>query len=360
MQERTLNQVTHGAEGAGTDACGAGIDDDLAVLVDAFGWAGVRSRRFLADGLMNRNWRIEIGDGTFALKQVIDVPLDRARRNLNVLVCLAAEGVPVCRPQLSVEGDLLVETGGRGYCVFPWAEGEHLPGADLSLSQATDLGVLLGRIHLGLSRLGPDGGLPLLPESLRSKVTSPETALAAADRFLAVISGLDSPWAFDLEAAEALERRKVLLEKYGAHRPADEVPRGPFGWTHGDFQYRNLLWRDGEVAAVLDWDRIGVRPYAEEVARTAQVQFGQDGRLDVDRVAAFVAGYRSVIGLGERDLADAVERLWWKRLTDYWVLEWHYDRGDHGCDDLWVSGEALLEWWTDHRSEAQSAFAARP
>ncbi|MFD4322787.1 phosphotransferase [Streptomyces sp. NPDC058548] len=60
-------------------------------------------------------------------------------------------------------------------------------------------------------------------------------------------------------------------------RPRGDVPAGPHGWTHSDFQYRNLLCAGGELTAILDWDRLGVRPYAEEVVRTAQVQFGVEG-----------------------------------------------------------------------------------
>jgi hypothetical protein len=102
--------------------------------------------------------------------------------------------------------------------------------------------------------------------------------------------------------------------------------------------------------AILDWDRVGTRPLAEEVVRTAQVQFAtSDGQWDLDRATAFVAGYRSVVALADEDLRDAVERLWWKRLTDYWPLQWHYDRGDFGCDELWESGEARLAWWCMHR-----------
>jgi homoserine kinase type II len=114
----------------------------------------------------------------------------------------------------------------------------------------------------------------------------------------------------------------------------------------------------GVVSAVLDWDRIAVRPLGEEVARTAQVQFGEHGYFDLERVAAFTAGYRSVRPLPRADLADAVERLWWKRMTDYWVFEFHYDRDDHGPDLLMEPGEALLAWWTGHREEVQDAFAA--
>jgi hypothetical protein len=78
----------------------------------------------------------------------------------------------------------------------------------------------------------------------------------------------------------------------------------------------------------------------------------------LDRVAAFVTGYRSVRLLSEADLADAVDRLWWKRMPDYWIFELHYDRGDHGPDPLMVPSEELLAWWTDHRDQVQQAFAA--
>lgn len=114
------------------------------------------------------------------------------------------------------------------------------------------------------------------------------------------------------------------------------------------------------MTAVLDWDRVQVRPYGEEVARTAQVQFGAEGRLDLERVAAFVTGYRTVVPLDGDDLGDAVSRLWWKRLTDFWQLEWHYDRKDRSCEKLFLADEPVVQWWTGHLEDVQAAFAARP
>jgi hypothetical protein len=38
--------------------------------------------------------------------------------------------------------------------------------------------------------------------------------------------------------------------------------------------------------------------------------------------------------VGPAALADGVHRLWWKRVSNFWLLVYHYDRDDHGCDDL--------------------------
>ncbi|MFE2725015.1 phosphotransferase [Kitasatospora sp. NPDC059327] len=205
------------------------------------------------------------------------------------------------------------------------------------------------------------GLLPPGPEQMAVSVTTPAAAREEADRLLGLIAGLESWTAFDAEAASALAARKVQLEKYGSERPADDVAIGPVGWKHGDVQHRNVPWRDGEIAGVIDWDRIRVRPFGEEVARTATVQFGsEDGFLDLERTSAFVPGYRSVVPIAVPALADAVERLWWKRMSDYWQLVFHYDRDDHSCDHLFLPTERFLAWWTERRGDVQEAFAGMP
>ena len=333
---------------------------DLPALAAAFDLGSVLRWRFLPDGLMNLNWRIETQRGSFAVKRLADIPPSLMRSHLNVVGALASGSVPVCPAERSSTGDTVVEVSGRYYSLFRWVDGEHRAGIDLRLEEVFELGALLGRIHSDLEGLAGLGDLAEAPATLRAEVAGPERALAETDRLLSVIASLKVPQPFDAAAAGALKQRRALLGRCAGMRPADDRPRGPVGWTHGDVQYRNLLWRDGVVVAVLDWDRLRVRPYAEEVVRTAQVQFQRpDGRLDLDRVTAFTRGYRTVVSVGADALADAGARLWWKRMTDLWPLDWHYDRGDHTCDDLWVAGQPLLQWWTSHLSEVQDAFAAR-
>ncbi|MFF3431780.1 phosphotransferase [Streptomyces sp. NPDC002602] len=333
-------------------------DDLLAALPTLsrrFGLGEVRSSEYLAHGLMNRNWRLETSAGTYAVKEITDVPLPKVRRNLAVLGDLARGGIPVPAPLLADDGDLVTEVAGHGYCVLPWMDGEHVQGTDLTLDQTRDLGAVLARLHEGLRRHGPG---PVPAQAPVAKVR----AVAVADRDAATLLGrlpADPATDFDKAATEALHGRRGLLARHAGARPEGEVPAGPHGWTHGDFQYRNLLRQGGRVVAVLDWDRLGVRPYGEEVARTAQVQFGVGGVFDLGRIAAFCAGYRSVIDLSEGDLADAVKRLWWKRLTDFWQLEFYLDRQDPTFGEMFLADEALLNWWTGHADEVQAAYASR-
>jgi len=69
-----------------------------------------------------------------------------------------------------------------------------------------------------------------------------------------------------------------------------------------------------------------------------------------------VAGYLNGVAMSEDALLDAVDRLWWKRMCDYWHLEFHYDHGDHECDHLFLSASRFLVWWTERREEVRAAF----
>lgn len=326
----------------------------LEAVAETYGLGRVYGHRFLSDGLMNRNWRVETETGVFAVKEITDVPLEKVRRNLAVLPGLQEDGVPVPVPLAGPGGSAVAEVAGHDFCVMPWVEGAHVQGVDLTEGEVRTLGTLLGRVHGALRHHTP---APVPDQPPRTSVTDPLAAREAADKLRAL---LPSPATNSLEAssAEALAHRRQMLHRYADLRPTTDRPTGPYGWTHGDFQYRNLLRRGGEVVAVLDWDRLGIRPYAEEVVRTAQVQFGVGGRFDLERVAAFVNGYRSVIPLSAAALADGLDRLWWKRMTDFWQLEFYLDRHDSTFGDMFLADEALLVWWTEHLSETREAFTA--
>lgn len=329
-------------------------DADLGRLCHAYRLGTVHAVAYLPQGLMNRNWQIVTETGRYAVKQLLDVSLLAAQRNLGILAALHDKGIPVCRPMSTRDAELVVQIDNRGFCVLPWMDGGHPTGPELTHPQVRHLGVVVGSIHRELNGPGLASALPAVGSAPASPVTPPEEAIAEAERFQTAASRSSDP--FDTAVVDLLDERIALIHQHAARRPTGDHPRGPYGWTHGDLQYRNIIWVDGVIGAVIDWDRIRVRPFAEEIVRTATIQFATPLGLDLDRISTFVAGYRSIIPIDGSALADGVHRHWWKRLSDFWHLVFHYDRDNYGCDDLFISGESLLHWWTQHSTEVHDAF----
>lgn len=334
------------------------VSADLQRIADAFDLGTLTAARFLPDGLMNDNWRVETAAGAFAVKRVRDVPLPTARRNLRVLSELGAQGLPVPEPVQDVGRSAVVEVGNAGYCVLPWIEGEHLAGSSLSADESVHLGEVLGRIHQALNQDTVLAGLPSLPASLPTPAIDPVQILAEADRYLAAVRARSELLPSDAESADMLEERKNLIGKHLDARTSVAGTAAAFGWTHGDVQTPNLLWRDSQVRGVIDWDRIRPRTFGEEVVRTATIMFsGADGAMDLARISALVTGYRSVLPIGILELTEAAEQLWWERVTDFWHLVFRDDASDHSSDHSFATGEAATAWWTEHRDQVQVAFS---
>ncbi|RSM64050.1 hypothetical protein DMB66_21295 [Actinoplanes sp. ATCC 53533] len=325
----------------------------LQQVADAFGLGLVVSADEVTEGLMNRNWRVTTTLGEWAIKQVLDVDAAAARRQHRATAALARLGLPVPVPVIA-DDDSVVIVDGAVYAVLPWANGVHRHGLTLTMDEAAALGELLARLHTALAEI-----MPLAPHHLMVSVTDVATAHAKIDRYLNLITERPDRDDFDRYAETQLHHRRRLLEQTADLRPAAVIPVEPCGYTHGDFQYLNLLWNRGSVSAVLDWDRLDVRPLGLEIARSATLLFGHgDERgLDLDRIAAFSTGYRQRRPVADTGLADAVHRLWWERVSnDLWQLRLHYDRADTSCDHLFTSASALLAWWTTHRDAVTAAF----
>lgn len=160
---------------------------------------------------------------------------------------------------------------------------------------------------------------------------------------------------FDELARHRLLERRTLLERHADRRPPHS---GPVGWVHGDFHPFNLLYRGDAPAAIVDWDRLGVQPRAEEAVRAAAIFFVRpDGTLDLAKARHYARAYRHAAGATPSELAAAAHRVWWERLNDFWMLRWHYERGDTRADSQFPAASALAVWWTREYDAVCGAFA---
>ncbi|GGL90783.1 hypothetical protein GCM10010129_38320 [Streptomyces fumigatiscleroticus] len=302
-------------------------------------------------GHLNRGYHLRTTRGRYFLKHHFDpetsdpaviVRQHRATRRLADL------GVPVAPPLPGRDGRTVTVIGGHAYALHPWIDGRHRHGGQLSTGQSGRLGALLGIVHAALEHVMPAHG--------RTPAASadPADTFALIDDLLLRVHRHRPADAFDELARHRLLERRVLLERYAGRR----APRGArVGWVHGDFHPFNLLYKGDALAAIVDWDRLGVQPRAEEAVRAAAIFFVRPaGSLDLPKVRAYARAYRRTAGATPAQLAAAVHRVWWERLNDFWMLRWHYERGDTRADPQFPAASALAVWWTREYDAVCAAF----
>ena len=303
---------------------------------------------------MNRNYCVDAGRGRFFLKQFLDIARDQIAFQHRVTTALAQAGLPVPAPIALPDGRTVVTVRGQRYALYPWVAGRHRFGLELSLGECAGLGRLLARLHAEMARI-----MPPVQQTLVVPIPEPQDTMAMIERLLGRLRRQASRDAFDELAERRLSELGPLLDRFADQRPsACDTP--VVGYVHGDFHALNLLYDGGEVIAILDWDRLSVRPYTLELVRAGTLFFGHGNErgLDLDRVRVFADAYQKASGIDVQEIRGAVHRMWWERLNDLWMLEWRYLRDDRSCDHLFPGAAALVEWWTQRRGQVLAAFSS--
>lgn len=362
----------------------------LGPLLERYAAGSVLTCEPVDEGLLNRGYRLSTTRGRYFLKHHFDpetaAPAAIVRQH-RATQRLADLGVPVAPPLAARDGRTVAVVGGHAYALHPWIDGRHRHGGQLTNRQCARLGALLGVVHASLERVMPavpvrgrlipaqrqaaaQDGAPVAPRPARRTGTpqdvpdpgtesaDPATTFALIDELLDRVRRHRPADTFDALARHRLLERRELLERHAGRRP----PRGgSVGWVHGDFHPFNVLYRDDAPdvpAAILDWDRLGVQPRAEEAVRAAVIFFVRPvGALDLARVRSYARAYRRSAGAAPAELAAAVHRVWWERLNDFWMLRWHYERGDTRADPQFPAASALVVWWTREYDAVCAAFA---
>ena len=316
---------------------------------------GATSAERVSQGLLNRGLRITAPCGDYFLKQYLD---DAGHSSSGAIAAqhravagLRDLGLPVVPPLAARDGRTFVLLRGRRYALFPWVEGEHRSGAALDPEQCSALGALLGGMHTALAHLHPP-----VPQPPFQPSADPAQTRRTVAGLLALARDQVPQEPFDALARRRLTERLELLAEHGHRRPApDAAP--PTGWVHGDFHPLNLLYRGREPAAVLDWDRLGPKPRAEEAVRAATLFFNHPdtGVLDLPRVRRYARAYRQASGSTSEQVAAGVHRVWWERLNDFWMLRWRYQRRDLRADPLFPAAAAQIAWWCEEYEQVLDA-----
>ncbi|MDQ0843982.1 MULTISPECIES: phosphotransferase [unclassified Streptomyces] len=324
----------------------------LSVLLRRYENAGEPlSCKPVTQGLLNRGYRLATTRGAYFLKHHLDGDHEAIARQHRATQRLHALDVPVAPPLEDQGGDTVAVIDGHCYALHPWVEGRHRNGAQLSTAQSRRLGSLLGLVHTRLAQVMDDG----TARHTEHGSADPEETFTLIDELLELARSARPRDSFDTLAEHRLLQRRTLLERHAGRRPP---PGGAGGWVHGDFHPLNLLYRGAEPAAIVDWDRLGVQPRAEEAVRAAAIFFVLPaGRLELTKVRAYARAYRRAAGADPAELRAAVHRVWWERLNDFWILRWRYQLHDRRADPQFPAVSALAVWWTKEYDAVCDAFA---
>ena len=92
-----------------------------------------------------------------------------------------------------------------------------------------------------------------------------------------------------LDDSALADSRFLELDRFlTKHRPRHI----DYVFVHGDHHYGNVLWREGEVIGVLDWEACGTGWREHDIARMMIVRFGQDFFHSEECRESFLEGYR--------------------------------------------------------------------
>ena len=262
-----------------------------------------------------------------------------------LLTTLQERGLSVGAPLPDRQGRTWTVVNHRPVTVFPWTVGEHRAGASLSKGECLALGDLLGRTHQLLAELGEDHLQPFLLPPVRVK-----QRIRNAEQYLQQAREHQPRDEFDELAEEYL---RFTLGQFRAYAGEADALACLTRWqlTHGDFHQFNVIFGQDGGMTIVDWDKLRVQPRLVELVRALVLWLHdpQTGVVDVQRAEWVVQGYAAQAAVEPGALAQLVEHWWWSKLSDLWIFDTHYVRGNTSADDLLSSTLAWLGWLAEHR-----------
>lgn len=280
---------------AGPPGEGASFDGaELALVLSRYETGIINSiHRFRRGSESSPKALIRAARGDFVLKRRAPERVDanRVRFSHRVQMHLADRRFPLPRLVRSrPDGATLTQLDDRLYEMFEYIHGEKY---DQSLSMTGSAGETLARLHLALADLSPVDEMPCATyhnaEGVRANLGALAQQLDAGDH--GVIEALRSEY----------EDAALRAEERG-------LSQWPVQVIHGDWHAGNMLFRNGAVVGVVDYDTVRNAPRIIDVANGAlqfSLQRGEGApgapeswpsSPDEARLKRFCRGYDGVPG----------------------------------------------------------------
>ena len=195
-------------------------------------------------GLINRHWLATNGDRKVVLRRYNALRnIDGVRWEQSLVEHVTRAGWPAAPPLTPEGGEPIFEHGGHLWATAPFLRGE--PQMEPGPAMFNITGRLLGRLHHDMAGFEADGQRSGFGKTWELDAWLEPAGVGTFNEVLAAFAG-DYP---DLAAQIRRYRYRNLRELSRQHYP--DLPDMPI---HGDFQRWNLLWEEGQLTGLLDFD----------------------------------------------------------------------------------------------------------
>lgn len=315
-------------------------DNIIADLKDSYGLI-CNQITPVAGGWLNRLWKISTDNDELLVKQFSN---ERYRRDqlkfiesaLQRQILLEKYGV-LC-PNIRQCGNRAVRLldNGTAYMVMDFRPGKTENSDTITVMQMRSLGSACGFMHKAFSDL-PAASIECLP------VFGGYTTNLLWDNFNSRVMKCSSDT--NAEYRKALLAQEPILKQL-TNEFFDKQPKGI---AHEDFSSDNILFEADCVSAIIDFDRNCYSYIRHDIGRAILSFALKQNRLDIEKVNAFLEGYKQHLNLTLQDIADAL-RLSWCIESIWWIQPESFteNKGKAGR----FRDEIL--WLTEHWSEIDS------
>jgi len=210
----------------------------------------------------------DVEGGLWVLERIAPSQVDRRETVARLLDALAEAGLALVPAYRQCNGGGFVQRDGRGLCqqLSPYVAGEPLevPGYTVEDLPGEELADVLIALRAAADAAGEAG---TLPAGVGEFYLAPYIEKLLAD--------------MRLHAPDVYPRALGVAERI---RPfLDLEPSLPRALCHGDLHPLNAIWRDGHIAAVIDWEFAGLKHALYDVAGTL-------GCLGIENPRTFACG----------------------------------------------------------------------
>jgi len=235
----------------------------------------------LAAGTVNTSYELRLASSGRAFLRICEAyPAEVAARQIELIDFLAKRGVPTPRPLplLDEEGAFVAFHQEKPVVIFPWCEGDIICQRGVTAAHTFAVGEALARLHVA----------GLLFETRLESRFRPEDLVA-------LVSGLKERSGLPEEVTLVLPELGARLEHKLASKPGPDVPV-----IHADLFRDNVLWFEGKLAALLDFEAASYGSAAFDLAVTL-LSWCYGDELDLDLARALVQGYSSRRSMPEEE-----------------------------------------------------------